>query len=337
VGNSVVDIVPLDTIGEIDGWDRVAASAGCPIFYRSAFLASIASDPLLESRAQLLTLRTGGRLDAALPIFSQPQADPIGLLSRLHETFPDLATRPAILSHCWHCYDTRIALFAASADIRRLVEALHAQAAAEQAGYFGLISVSDPATLELMAQCGLPPRYTNDRFIMDVGRFRGFEDYVGTLHPDIRRELRRQHRLFATSGAAIAVEKPPIDDLDKVVALCRRTAARYAGEFYYPSLATGRLLERLGPSLRLISVRVGGERIGVLVCFFEPPRFHIWAAGMRYDLAKFSPYAMSMCEAIRYAIASGMTRVEGGRGNARIKLKQGFSPLKLYACIRATS
>nr|WP_276519526.1 GNAT family N-acetyltransferase [Bradyrhizobium elkanii] len=217
------------------------------------------------------------------------------------------------------------------------MEAFHAQAAAEQAGYFGLISVSEPAILELMAQCGLPPRYTNDRFIMDVGHFGGFEDYVATLHPDIRRELRRQQRLFAASGATIAVETPPFDDLDEVVALCRRTAARYAGEFYYPALPTRRLLERLGPGLRLVSVRVGSVRIGVLVCFFEPPRFHIWAAGMRYDLARFSPYAMSMSEAIRYAIASGMIRVEGGRGNARIKLKQGFSPLKLYACIRATS
>jgi predicted N-acyltransferase len=74
----------------------------------------------------------------------------------------------------------------------------------------------------------------------------------------------------------------------------------------------------------------------VVVCFFEPPRFHIWAAGMRYDRTAFSPYAIGMAEAIRYAIEHRFSLIEGGRGNGRIKKKQGFVPRRLHACLRKT-
>ncbi len=83
-------------------------------------------------------------------------------------------------------------------------------------------------------------------------------------------------------------------------------------------------------------MRYEGERVGALVCFLDPPKLHVWAAGMRYDRTAFSPYAIALAETIRFAIATRVQMIEGGRGNGRIKAKQGFVPLRLYACLQQT-
>jgi hypothetical protein len=330
---SRVDIIPLDAIDQVAGWDNTIRAAGCPVFYTTQFLRSVATTPLLESQSASLLVLDDAVGFAGVPVFQQNRVDVIRLLLPLRDKFPDLAERSGLLSHCWHCYDSRIVSARGEDRLHRLVEGLRRHAQALHTDYFGFVNVSDPLTLDIMEQAGIAPHYMTDRHIMGIGNYRAFEDYVAALQPDARRELRRQYKHYAASPAELAIEQPPFDNLDEVARLCRNTAARYDAEFYYPDGPLQFLLANLGAT-RLISIRIGGERIGVLICFFDPPRFHIWAAGMRYDRSRFSPYAVAMAEAIKYAIASRLTVIEGGRGNARIKKKQGFVPLKLYACLQ---
>jgi len=306
------------------------------VFYSSRFLNSVASAPLLPAdSAILLLLHNENNIVAALPVFRQNGIDPLRFLAPLDSEFPDLPAKSGLLGHCWHCYDSQIvAAECETGSLRLLIDSLRAFAGTCHVDYSGLVNVADGRTLEAMVSAGVTPRPMVDRYVMDLTSFASFDDYIGALHPDSRRELRRQFRRYQDSTAELAVEKSPFQDLDEVVRLCRRTAARYDAAFYYPEDETRTLLTNLGDVVRLVSVRIGGERIGVLVCFLDPPRLHVWAAGMRYDKTAFSPYAIGMAEAIRFAITHSIRMLEGGRGNGRIKKKQGFVPLQLYACLQ---
>ncbi|MEA2897882.1 MAG: hypothetical protein QOJ84_3497 [Bradyrhizobium sp.] len=330
------EIVPLETAPDVTNWEQVVKAAGSPVFYATRFLKSIATAPLLAvDSASLLLLRDRTGIVAGVPVFLQNRIDPLHHLAELYAQVPDLPTSNGLLGHCWHCYDSQIvALRRNNYDVRPLIDAFRALARTVGADYFGLVNVADPYTLNAMASSGLTPQYMVDRYVMEIETFSSFDDYIAALHPDSRRELRRQFRRYRESSAAVTVESAPFRDLDEVALLCRRTAARYQAEFYYPGEQTQALLENMGDVLRLISVRLGGERIGVVICFFDPPRFHVWAAGMRYDRTAFSPYAIGITEAIRFAIANGFKIIEGGRGNGRIKKKQGFLPLRLHACLQ---
>jgi Peptidogalycan biosysnthesis/recognition len=330
-----VEAHPLDQINSVSEWDHTVEAAGAPVFYSSRFLNSVATAPLLSANlASLLLLHNKSSIMAGVPIFHQNCVDPLNLLAPLRSEMPGLSSGSGLIGHCWHCYDTRIVSGGCRAgQSQLLVDSLRALARKVRADYFGLVNVSDPYTLEVMASAGVTPRYMIDRYVMDITGYSSFEDYVAALHPDSRRELRRQFRRYQESGAEIAVEVPPVRDLEEVVLLCLRTAARHGAEFYYPEEETKFLLASLDKTLRLFSVRYGGERIGVLVCFLDPPRLHVWAAGMCYNRTAFSPYAITMAEAIRFAIVHKISIVEGGRGNGRVKLKQGFVSLRLYACL----
>jgi hypothetical protein len=333
-----VDHIPLAAVADVPDWDATVREAGCPVFYSTAFLTCMARAPLLPAeRASLLFLHEDGRLIGGVPVFRQSLIDQIKHLARLYDTFADLTSSAGVLGHCWHCYDTRVVMRPKTAHGgRRLVEGLASLARENGVPYGGLVNVSDTATLEAMTAAGATPRYMVDRYVMDIAGIAGFDDYVARLHPDARRELARQYRRFRESGAALAIESPPFDGIEEVVTLCRRTAARYDAEFYYPAEETAYFLANLGAALRLVSIRQKGERVGVLICFYDPPRFHIWAAGMRYDGLAFSPYAISIAEAIRYAIEERMDLIEGGRGNGRVKLKQGFVPRRLHGGLMRT-
>jgi uncharacterized protein len=326
---------PLHAIGGLPGWDATVRAAGAPVFYSSQFLSSIALAPLLPTDAAfLIALQSDRGIAGGMPVFRQSCIDPIHHLAPLQSTFPDLSSSVGLLGHCWHCYDSRLVSAGLEVEsLQMLVHSLRDLARAEGADYFGLINVAEPRTLKIMASFGMTPRYMTDRYIMDLSRYTSFDDYVVSLQPDPRRELRRQLRRLNESEAEIAIETMPLPDLDEIVLLCRQTAKRYDAEFYYPLEQTKSFLANMGDTMRFVSVRHRGARIGVLVCFFDPPRFHVWAAGMCYGRTAFSPYAVAMMESVRFAITHGFTTLEGGRGNGRIKLKQGFTPLRLHACL----
>ncbi|MDP9104378.1 MAG: GNAT family N-acetyltransferase [Candidatus Eremiobacteraeota bacterium] len=332
-----IDLVPLEAVDDVAGWDEAVRSTDSPVFYSRAFLKCIATAPLLETdSSELLVLSDENGFAAGVPVFRQRRLDAIRHLAPLYDTFANLATSSGLAGHCWHCYDSRIVSPRPGARLDRLVDALAARARAVGADYFGLVNVADPLTLQAMDAAGIAPRHMVDRYVMDIGSYARFDDYLAALRPDARRELSRQYRHYEASAAELAIERHPFDDVGEIVRLCRATAARYDAEFYYPDEPL-RLLLAQEPSVRLISIRIGGERIGVVICFFDPPKLHVWAAGMRYDRSAFSPYAIGIAEAIAYAIREGMTMIEGGRGNGRIKLKQGFVPRRLYACLRGAA
>jgi predicted N-acyltransferase len=199
-----------------------------------------------------------------------------------------------------------------------------------------MVNVSDQMTLEALTRSGLTPHFMTERYQLDISQYAEFNDYICMLKPDARRELLRQYRRLSESTAIMSWESGRLQDVDEVVGLIRETAARYDAEFYYPEQETRQFLAHMADAIKILSIRREGERVGALICFPDHPRFHVWAAGMRYDKTRFSPYAISISEAVRYAIAHRYAVVEGGRGNARIKGRQGFVPVRLYACLSKT-
>jgi hypothetical protein len=330
------DVAPLTAIPRDLHWDRTVAAAKSPIFFSSRFLQAIAAAPLLSTEsASLLWLDNGTGAVTGIPVFRQSSADPLHDLSHLQSELPGLSSSSGLLSHCWHCYDSQIiSSVGDSSALKTLVDAMRSFARTLSVEYFGLVNVADGRTLNAMVEAGVRPHYMTDRYVLDLTAHSGFEDYIAALEPDSRRELKRQFRRYEQSGAELSVEAMPIRDLDEAVLLCRQTAARYDFAFYYPEMETRLLLDAMGDSLRLVSVRSGGERVGVLVCFLDPPRLHVWAGGMRYDRTTFSPYALAFAEAIRFAFAENIEVVEGGRSNGRVKRRNGFVPVQLYACLQ---
>lgn len=328
-------VAPLDSIPSHLQWDRAVAAEGSPIFFSASFLNAMATAPLLQTEsASLLWSANGAGAIAGIPIFEQPSSDPLGDLSHLYSELPGLSSGSGLLSNCWHCYDSRIVSLDGTNAFASLIEAMRALARSRHVDFFGMVNVSHPETLDALIQAGVRPLHLTDRYILDLTRYDGFDAYVAALEPDSRRELKRQFRRYEESGAEVTVEEPPIRDLEEAVLLCRQTAARYDSAFYYPERETALLLSKMGNALRLVSVRSGGERVGVLVCFLDPPRLHVWAGGMRYDRTPFSPYALAFADAIKFGFARKVRLVEGGRSNGRVKVRSGFVPLKLYACLQ---
>ena len=274
--NCQIDVVPLSAIPNTPEWDRTVEAANSPVFYSSRFLSSVAAAPLLPAdSASLLWVHDNTDAVAGIPVFRQTGIDPLHHLALLYSEFPDLPSSSGLLSHCWHCYDSRIVSAGCEGEaLQLLLDSLRTLARAVKADYFGLVNVADPRTLAAMAAAGVRPHYMVDRYVMDLTRYASFEDYVAALHPDSRRELRRQFRRYEDSGAELTLEAMPFRDLDEVVLLCRRTAARYDAEFYYPQEQTRLLLINMGDALRLTSIRYNRERVGVLVCFLDRLKLH---------------------------------------------------------------
>jgi predicted N-acyltransferase len=333
-----------DRLAELDRgeWNAVVAAAGAAVFYDYDVLAAYEAAPLEPDggRAYLAVRDGSGRLAGVLPTYVQ---DPMNTFFHLPEGDPTagLGGTRGLLTHFWHCYDSSLPLLPGIEEPERrevftAVCAALGRVARERGacGYGFLDLAASRPEAAWLADLGFPVRPLADRFVLDLGDRRTMDDYMPLARPGQRQELRRQRRLADAEGLTLAVREGPDADLDAVVTLCRQTAARYGGEAYYPAETFGPFLRQAGPTLRVITVHAGDTLVGTGVCFRHLDRFHAWAAGMRYDLCRASPYTLVFHETVRYALESGASRVEGGRGNGRFKMRMGFVPVPLVTALR---
>jgi predicted N-acyltransferase len=334
----------VETVGRIEAvdsgdWDAAVDAQRLPVFYSRAFLSAYERHPLtaIDGVAYLLVRRRGrpGPPVAVLPAYLQHRPDAIGHLAG---PYPEAADRPALLAHCWHCYDGDVAGAAVTPGLAAAVMAALRRLAGDLgASSYGLLNVRrDGGTARALTATGLPTRPLSERYGADLGGLTGVDDFLErNVAPKVRANLRRHRRRAADHG--VRAEALPVEraDLPGISALCNRLAGRYSGpDRYYPPGRFERFLAALGPAALVIEVREGRRLVAGCVCLLDDERLHWWAGGADYEVAgNFSPYYVMFAETVELALRLGRRDLEGGRGNPRFKLRHGLVARPLDACV----
>jgi predicted N-acyltransferase len=313
------------------GWDDLVRGDGAPVFYHSAYLAAYHDDPLgdVARFGYLLARDDAGVPVGALPVGLHRDPDPLGQLP---------ITGPALLSHVWHCYDTRIVGADRPDVVAALLATLSRLASDWGADCYGLINVArDTATAASVTAAGWTGRYLVDRFATDLTGVTALPDYLARLRATGRANLTRNRRRAADHAMITTVSAPAGADLPEIAALCEATAARFGTGRFYPPQMFARFVTALGPLAHVIQVRQGGRLVAVGVCLADATRFHTWTCGVDYAVTgNASPYAVLFCESLALALRLGRPVFEGGRANDTFKRRHGLTPRPLDAYLRRT-
>ncbi|WKX10498.1 GNAT family N-acetyltransferase [Streptomyces sp. NL15-2K] len=324
------------------GWDHVVDRSGAPLFYRSDVLRSYRRHPLQETLDQYyLTVRRRrtGAVEAVLPLFRLPAADPLGVIGSVLPSFRE-GGDPVLLSHVWHWYDTRLP--ALSADpalvdaVCQAVESLAAECGVQAFGFINVLEDSELATL--LGKTRLRGVCADARYTVDLMAFRTAEDYITGLPRGPRQDLRRQLRRAQAAGARTAVETEPDEaTLRDVASLCRATAAKHGNPgWYQPARLTG-FVHGVEAGLRLLTVRIAGRLVAASISFTDGTVFHNWTAGsLPPARLSFSPYAVLFHASLRAALDEGCELLEGGRRNDDWKTRLGMTRRPLSCWLAGT-
>jgi CelD/BcsL family acetyltransferase involved in cellulose biosynthesis len=314
-------------------WDEAVRASHGPVFYERSYLEAYEDAPLapLERCAYLVATLDGAEpAHAVLPVFVQPAIDPLGALAA---AFPGLASAGrGLVTPGWHCYDGRIPATRLDADlVAGLVAALRDLAREADTEWCALVNFA--AGVALGDELGVASAPIDERFVLDLASYESVEDYVASLAPKVRQNVRRWQRRAADAGARVAVRRAADGDLDGILELARGTAAKYGiADFYRPG-AFQSFVRGLRDSAVAIEVRLGDRLVAGGVCLVDSERFHTWTCGVDYEAAlPFSPYTLMFVESVRAAFDRRLPVLEGGRRNAEYKLRYGLrrQPLDGY-------
>ena len=333
-----------DRLTEVDAreWDGVVARSRAPVFYRTAFLDAYERSGLGGAKASVYLVlrdRGTGEAEAVLPLYLLPEADPLGLVPAEGVPAPAGPRAPALLSHCWHCYDTQLpGAAAAGAALDAVDEQLRCLARELGAELFGFVDVgaSNPLGAALAAR-GYRQSHIQTRYQLRLDGFAGMQAYLASLSRNARKTLLRDQRRAAGQGVR-AVHLEPVEPwLGAAVELCRRSAAKFGNQHYYPAAGLAEFLRLARPFTSLIGIERDGVLIAVSISLVDGDRFHTWAGGADYESVEgFSPNWVLVHEEIAEAIDRGAALLEGGRGNGSFKLRLGMTPEPVHAYLAAS-
>lgn len=338
-----MQVIVSDTIERLPraAWQHVVERAGAPVFYGYDFLRAYERSPLSDTRGTLYVLVRHGRAPrAAIPAYLLDDWDPLGVLSGLVPA--DEPARRMLVSHMWHCYDSRLPV-ADSDD--RLVDRVCAELSrvARELDAAGLVFANvtvGSLLLEQLRALGFRIAPIEVRYVLDLRDLRGPDDYLAALPGRVRRALLRHRRRGGEAGVRISITAAQPESLDDALELCRRTAARHGNDAYYQSERMRAFLTGLGArSVRIVRVELEGDLVAASICLLDDTSFHTWAGGADYARCSahaFSPNYVLFYEEVRAALGSGRARLEAGRRNHEFKLRHGLAPVGLCAATRAT-
>ncbi|HVB43690.1 MAG TPA: GNAT family N-acetyltransferase [Streptosporangiaceae bacterium] len=325
------------------GWNELVRADAAPVFYQTGYLTAYSRSPLaVVDRFSYLVVRQAPaeRPVAVVPVALHREADPLGGLRGIH---PGVEHGPALLSHVWHCYDTRIVGLAALGEAGTDVAAVVVQALADLADrwgarWFGFVNVErGSATAAALTAAGLAGTHLVDRFRADLTGLTSFEGYLRRLGTRPRANLTRCARRAAEVGISTSITGAADCDLDEVAELCGRSAARFGNPGFYPTQTFASFVAGLGPLAHVLAVRQSGRLVAVGVCLTDERRFHTWTCGVDYDVVgNASPYTLLFAESVALAIRLGLPVLEGGRSNAVFKTRHGLAPCRLDAHLAKT-
>ena len=306
-------------------WDEAVRASGAPVFYERSYLEAYEDAPLAPVERCAYLVATGDGAAAVLPVFLVAAMDPLGALA---SAFPYAPSGRGLVTPGWHCYDGRILATRPDSDlVAALVAALGDLAREAGVEWGALVNFTDGVAP------GGAKGTIDERFLLDLTRFESPEEYVASLAPKVRQNVRRWRRRAEDAGAAITVGRAADADLDGIVELARATAAKYGAGDFYRAGPFQRFVRALGDSAVAIEVRLGGRLLSGGVCLVDAERFHTWTCGVDYGVdPPFSTYTLMFVESVRTAFERGLPVLEGGRRNAEYKLRYGLrrQPLDGY-------
>ncbi|WPP00918.1 GNAT family N-acetyltransferase [Pseudomonas sp. HR96] len=322
------DRLPLSCITELN------TAANASFFYDVRFLRAAHHYPLLPIlKAYYILAYQHSTLVGFTVVYSQSSPDPFGSLSRA--TNLNFNDDLVCLGHIMHSYDSEIIASTEQADVVRgdILKSIKALGTRLGAKYVGLINIANNELVSVGVSEGYQASFMWSRYFMDIACVDTVQDYIAGLPADGRREMNRQQRKFQNSHHRAQVQSLPVTDLAQIAELVCATSARHGTPDYYPPSVFKTFVETCADLIRIISVEEHDQILGVMVCFVHGMTLHIWAAGMSYDKTDFSPYSVCMLEAFRYAKQEGLTSIEIGRTNHKIKTRMGFKAKELFSLI----
>jgi hypothetical protein len=329
-----VEVCDDPRAGPLAGWDELVRASGAPVFYRSDYLAAYHDSPLadLEQVRYLVVRDPAGDLPlAVVPIAVHRRSDPLGVLRRIH---PGIEHEPVLLSHVWHCYDTKLIGSVERGDVvAAILAAMGDLASSWQVRWFGFVNVErGSATASALSAAGMPGAHMIDRFSTDLTGLTDLDGYLRRLGPRARANLTRSARRAAETGITTTVVGPADADLAEIAELCGRTAARFGNAGFYPAQTFASFVTALGPLVHIVQIRQHCRLVAVGVCLTDERRFHTWTCGVDYDVSgNASPYALLFAESVAQAIRLGLPVLEGGRSNEQFKQRHGLTGRHLDA------
>ncbi|WP_157975403.1 GNAT family N-acetyltransferase [Photorhabdus sp. CRCIA-P01] len=331
-----MEIKFLQSMTQIDAtaYQRFHRQANGSIFYDYYFLLALEERPLLPHlKTYYLLAQEDDELRGWLPVYLQTDVDPFGvLMDSLGYPF-DADTR-ALFSHVMHVSDSALLYTGDEPQVvfPALLTALDALAQEERVLSYGLLNLTVNSVHDIQQHSsGWQTNFMWNRFSCDLRAFNSVEQIISGLNAEGRREANRQYRKFHQAGGEISWLPVGMADLHEVTALCQQTTARNGTPHYYPPEAVCHLLQRTEEFTRIVEVRQQGRLAGVGIVFVDGNKLHLWAVGMDYAVADFSPYTLLYLDMYRFALDNGIEILEAGRTTQRIKERLGFSAVPLYS------
>lgn len=330
-----MEINTLRSLTQLDAgrYQRFHQRAGGSVFYQYPFLLALEERPLLPHlKTGYLLAEEQGELVGLLPFWLQTNVDPFGVLSSSLGCCFDAKAR-ALFSHVMHVSDSQLLCCGdAQQVVPALLSALDDAAREERVLAYGLLNMTNEHVRALEPHSsGWQVNFMWNRFSRDLRAGETLEQIIAGLNGEGRREANRQLRKFYQADGQIAWRRVEEVNLHEVTTLCQQTSARNGTPHYYPPEAVRYLLQRCQAFTRIVEVRQQGRLAGIGIVFLEEKKLHLWAVGMDYAAADFSPYTLLYLDLYRFALAHDITTLEAGRTTQRIKERLGFNAVPLYS------
>ena len=330
-----MDIKCLQSITQIDTalYQRFYKQANSSIFYDYHFLLALEERPLLPHlKTYYLAVQHGNELRGWLPLYLQTDVDPFGVLKD-SLGYPFNVDTRALFSHVMHVSDSSILYTGDPAQtFPVLLTALDELAKEEKVQSYGLLNMTIQNASDIKINASKwQKNFMWNRFSCDLRTFQNFEQIIAGLNAEGRREANRQLRKFKQSDGEINWLPVSAVDLNEVTKLCQKTSSRKGTPHYYRPEAVIHLLQRAEAFTRIVEVRQHRRLAGVGIVFIDEKKIHLWAVGIDYSAADFSPYTLLYLDMYSYALANGIEMLEAGRTTQRIKERLGFNAVPLYS------
>ena len=333
--------VVLRSIDEVDRaeWNDVVRRGGGTAFHTHEWLRAYERTPptSLYGVYHLLLYRDD-ELVAVAPVLHSAR-DPHFASCHVYGFEDPMLEEPLLLCHSFYAYYNRIPTVVPLAEVVPAVVAELERIARENGiGIFGFPGVSDddPLATELERhgfRCG----FAEATSALTLPEGATIEDYWSGLRRSRRQDLRRLARRAAEQGVEISLDKSH-ELVDEFAELHKAICADKGSPLSYPREHLHALFAELGPSLRLLSLRLDESMLSAFVLLEFEQVLNVWIAGLDYERSRaFGAYYILWQEAVRHAIDEGIPRVEAGRGGYPNKISLGYEPTLERSWYRATT
>lgn len=304
------------------------------IFYDYNFLLALEENPLLPNLSYYyIVIFDCNSIVGFLPAYLQVDVDPFGVLSDSLGYKLERESR-AIFSHVMHVSDSNILTRQLNSNIitEVLINELDRLSKVNDVLSYGMINITNINIEKLLPySSGWDCNFMWNRFGLDLQSFNDVEDIIQNLSGRSRREVNRQIRIYSESNGEIRWLHVKDADLEQVTSLCEKTTIKNGTPNYYPKKSVANLLKRCSDFTRIVEIRQNGLLAGVCIIFLDGDKIHLWAGGMDYEVADFSPYTLLFLDVYRYSLDNNIRFIEAGRTNQKVKERLGLIPTPLYS------